>query len=202
MAFDPLMGGLAAAGMGTSLWGLLEGKRAQKRAREEMENRRQQILGLLRTQGESAKAGIAEGGMNERADISQGLINRGLYNTTTLDTLSNMSRSREARDKARVDENIAGQTAGMLNSWDEGAPDTSGAMEGLAKSGALLGATLWDSFKSGPKSTGSQSPALPKSSYGSWDTPNPFSEGGAGSMPRRPRARAGLGGGSSLYNLF
>jgi len=124
---------------GTSFMGMQQGNKASKKAQSANEERRRQIIGLLRMQGETSKASIGESANNERGDISQGLIGRGLYNTTTLDTMLNMSRSREAMNKAKVDTDIASDQAETMSDWQDVAGSGGDNGQGLQIAGQLLG---------------------------------------------------------------
>lgn len=95
----------------------------QKAANQANELRYQDILKTLKGQGESSKRDIAMGGREERADISQDLIGRGLFNTTTLDALKNRSREREGRESTRIDESVADRTAGVMERRTDQGPN-------------------------------------------------------------------------------
>lgn len=95
----------------------------QKAANQANELRYQDILKTLEGQGTAAKRDVAMSGREERADIGQDLIGRGLFNTTTLDALRNRSREREVRENTRIDESVADRRAGVMERRTDQGPN-------------------------------------------------------------------------------
>lgn len=95
----------------------------QKAANSANENRYGQILQTLKGQGEASKADVRRGGADERGQIGQDLIGRGLFNTTVLDSLRGGSREREQRELSRIDESVADRTAGVMERRTDQGPN-------------------------------------------------------------------------------
>lgn len=87
------------------------------------ETRYRDILKTLEGQGAASKRDVAMGGREERGEISQDLISRGLFNTSTLDSLRNRSRERESRENTRIDESVADRRAGVMERRTDQGPN-------------------------------------------------------------------------------
>lgn len=107
----------------------------QDKANNANETRYQGILSTLQNQGASAKADVARAGGEERAGIMQGSIDRGLFNTSVLDSLNNNSYQAQNRENTRIDESVADRTAGVMERRTDQGPDM-GLYAGLLQSAA------------------------------------------------------------------
>lgn len=96
---------------------------ASNRANQANEDRYNQTLATLEGQGQSAKNDIARSGQNERGDITQDAIGRGIYSTSVLDALRGQSQEREQRSTAGVNEAVANQRAGIMQSRTDQGPN-------------------------------------------------------------------------------
>lgn len=167
-AFGP--GGAALGGMLGGLGGQIGSMFGAEDARRENERRYRSILDLLRNQGIASKADIAIGGKEERGQITQSAVGRGLFNTSVMDGLLGASRSREARDSAHVDAGVAGSMAGVMERRTDAYPaDVSQQMGALGQgAGQILGGGAWSGW-GGAGSGGQGQPSTPENNpIGAW----------------------------------
>jgi hypothetical protein len=85
--------------------------------------RGQNILGLLAGAGEAAKQDNQDIFKQEKADIEQMGVTRGLSNTTVIPNLITGATSQLMRENGRIDEQSAGQLGNVLNSFTQQAPN-------------------------------------------------------------------------------
>lgn len=126
-------------------------KSQQKKAQQANEQRYQAVLNLLRTQGMASKDEVRRSGEEERGAIAQSSIGRGLYNSSVLDSLNNLSLERQSRANTAVDESVANRMAGVMESKVDEYPNmgpysqlfqqlgANGANGGMPQIGSWLG---------------------------------------------------------------
>jgi hypothetical protein len=141
--FGPIGQGVGAGiSLGTGIYSMMEGNRAQKKAREANEQRYQMLLDLYRTGAMNQKAGVALSGQQERGDIAQRHIGTGLYNSTALDSAYNMSRNREALAGSQIDAQATSNIAGVMERRTDAYPDLSGVNASMGAAGQNFAALL------------------------------------------------------------
>jgi hypothetical protein len=133
--------GAELLGPAGAIFGAISGASAQRRANRANEQRYQQVLALLKAQGEASKVAIANSGQEERGAISQSTIGRGLYNSSVLDTLNNMSRTRESQANTAVDESVASRMADVMSSRNDVSSGVNPYMGALQQLGSSLAPT-------------------------------------------------------------
>ncbi len=141
----------AAAGLGLAAYGAISANKAASKARKENEKRYNQMLALLRLQGEAAKQDIAASSKNNQGAIQQSLIGRGLLNTTVLNDLQGAEASRAQRETNAVNESTASQLAGVVGSRSDVGPDTGATNKALGESAMNFGGSIAKMFGPSPE---------------------------------------------------
>lgn len=96
---------------------------AQQQANAANSQRFNIAAGLLSKQGTAAKADVAQQASKSSADMNQGLMNRGLYNTTVFSPLQ-AGITREAnRQNEKIDESTAGGLANLIGERNDQGPN-------------------------------------------------------------------------------
>lgn len=149
-------------------------QQAQQQANAANEARYQQALGLTDILGTTGRTRIAQQAAQQQASAQQSLISRGLANTTITGAASRGIASDAEMQRQALEESVAGQKIGLMQSKIEQGPDL-GMFAGLLQAAA-----------SQP-----QSPTAPISAYSPALSPNaaagltafgePFKYGGSGS---------------------
>lgn len=149
------------------------------------QQRLDEILALLQGQGESAIAETRRSGAEQTAAGDQSLMDRGLFNTTILD--SQRRRQSEATDREvnRIGENVALNKAGVLERVTDSGPDFGALLQLAMQLGQGQGGAGGQSFSFG----GVNRPDGPI---------NPFGSGGGGVGGG---GGGGGGGGSNVYSV-
>ena len=148
----------ALIGAAGGVYGILEAKKQAKKAKRAEEEKYRRMIELLRTQGESSKAAIRQGGVEERGQISQSAVDRGLFNSSVLDSLLNVSRDRESRALTSVDESVANRLVDVEGSVVNAYPSTSGILNNVGASANVGGQLLDRLFAPPPAKAKSQTP--------------------------------------------
>lgn len=112
----------------------------QDKANAANESRYTGILDTLKGQGASSKTDIARSGGEERAGIRQDAIDRGLFNTSVLNSMENQSYDSERRQNQAVDESVADRTAGVMERRTDQGPDAGMFGQLLSQAAAGIGA--------------------------------------------------------------
>lgn len=81
--------------------------------------------GLLTTQGQAAKTDVAQQAAKSTADMNQGLMNRGLYNTSTFAPLQQGITREANRQNESIDEQTAGGLASLIGQRNDNGPNAS-----------------------------------------------------------------------------
>lgn len=103
------------------------------------QQRLDEILGLLEGQGESAKENARRNSAERTAQGDQSLMDRGLFNTTILDSMRRREGEAVTREVNQIDENVALNRAGVLERVTDMGPDDSAFMNLLMSLGQSAG---------------------------------------------------------------
>lgn len=108
---------------------------AAGKAKKANEMRQQKILAYLRSSADASKTDVARDASNQRSDIQQSLASRGLYNTGVLDSLTNQTYERQARESSRIDQESAKNQASIMSDVQDVGPqgDAFSGLGGLGK---------------------------------------------------------------------
>lgn len=96
---------------------------AMNRANEANLMRYKQAAGVLEGQGTATKTDISRATESGFAQDTQSLIDRGLYNTSTLDASRRRRDEMKMRENQRVDESVAGRMGDLIASRTDQGPD-------------------------------------------------------------------------------
>ncbi|MGI2905405.1 hypothetical protein [Tolypothrix sp. VBCCA 56010] len=119
-------GSLASIGMG--VYGMQQNAKEAKRAREAAERRQLLMLDLARRSGQASKGANAAAAEQEMGGAEQSAINRGLYNSSVLDSLKGAVTERQRRADLAVDEGTMRAQMGVLADTQEVGPDPGASM--------------------------------------------------------------------------
>ncbi len=149
------------------------------------QERLDQILALLEGTGEAAKAEAGRASAERTAAGDQSLMDRGLFNTTILDSQRRREGEGLVREQNNIDTNVALQKAGVLERVTDLGPDMNTIMALLNQLGQGAGGQGGHSYNFG----GINRPTDPINPFGS----SGGSVGGGGG--------GGGGGGSDVYSV-
>lgn len=119
-------GSLASIGMG--VYGMTQNAKQAKAAREAAERRQLLMLDLARRSGQASKGANAAQAQQEMGQADQSAIERGLYNSSILDSLRGAVVERQKRADAAVDEGTLRSQMGVLSDTQEVGPDPGASM--------------------------------------------------------------------------
>ncbi len=112
-----------------------EWRRSQEQANSANQERLDMILGLLEGQGKSAIEGAQRASAERTAAGDQSLMDRGLFNTTILDSQRRREGEGLTREINRINEDVALNKAGVLERVTDRGPDFGALMQLLSQLG-------------------------------------------------------------------
>lgn len=112
-----------------------------KEARAANEKRYSDILGTYENAGRSAKGDVDRATADEQAKIQQGLVSRGLGQTSVLEASQGEAGREGTRQKNRIDEDVAASKAGVMERRTDAYPDQGLYASLLSKLGQGAGAS-------------------------------------------------------------
>jgi len=116
-----------------------EWRNSQRESNEANQARLDEILKLLEGQGESAKVDARRASAERTAAGDQSLMNRGLFNTTILDSQRRREGEGLTREINRISEDVALNKAGVLERVTDRGPDFGALMQLLSQLGQGAG---------------------------------------------------------------